>query len=61
MAMLYGIKTIFAEPQLPRKAADVIAREAKVKVLIIDPNGQLDGDYIGFMKKNFEVIKEGMK
>ena len=58
---LYGIKTIFAEPQLPRKAADVIAKEAKVKVAIIDPNGMPDGDYIGFMKKNFEIIKKAMK
>lgn len=57
----YGIKTIFAEPQLPRKAADVIAKEAGVNVLIIDPNGEADGDYIGFMKKNFDVMKEAMK
>ena len=57
----YGIRTIFAEPQLPRKAADVIAKEASVSVLIIDPNGLADGDYIGFMKKNFEIIKEAMK
>jgi len=57
----YGIRTIFAEPQLPRKAADVIAKEAGVNVLIIDPNGAADGDYIGFMKKNFEIIKEAMK
>lgn len=57
----YGIRTIFAEPQLPRKAADVIAKEAGVNVLIIDPNGAADGDYIGFMRKNFEIIKEAMK
>jgi zinc transport system substrate-binding protein len=56
----YGISTIFAEPQLPRKAADVIAHEAGVNVLIIDPNGAPDGDYIGFMNKNFEIIKKAM-
>ncbi|MCE5300311.1 MAG: metal ABC transporter substrate-binding protein [Spirochaetia bacterium] len=57
----YGITTIFAESQLPRKAADVIAKEAGVKVLILDPNGAADGDYPGFIRKNFNVMKEAMQ
>lgn len=57
----YGIKTIFAETTLPRKAADVIAQEAGVKVLLLDPEGGDGEDYITFMKKNFDIMKEGME
>jgi len=57
----YGIKTIFAETTLPRKAADVIAQEAGAKVLLLDPEGGAGEDYITFMRRNFDVIKEAMK
>ncbi len=56
-----GIKTIFAEPQLPRKAADVIAKEAGVSVLILDPLGKPGVPYADFIKGNFEIIKEVMQ
>lgn len=60
----YSIRAVFAEPQLPRKAADVIAAEAGVKVVILDPLGSPDDGpdgYINFIKKNFEAMKEAMK
>ncbi len=57
----YKIKTIFAEPQLPRKAADIIAKEAGVSVLVLDPVGNTDETYVEFMKKNLDAMKEAMK
>jgi len=59
----YKIKAVFAEPQLSRKAADIIAAEAGVKVIMLDPLGQAketpDG-YFDFIMKNFESMKEAM-
>jgi len=60
----YKIRTIFAEPQLPRKAADIIAAEAGINMLIMDPLGEPkdtpDG-YIDFIRGNFNIMKEAMK
>jgi ABC-type Zn uptake system ZnuABC Zn-binding protein ZnuA len=57
----YRLKTIFAETTLPRKAADVIAREAGVKVLVLNPEGGEGESYAGFMKNNFSIMKEAMQ
>jgi zinc transport system substrate-binding protein len=57
----YGIKAVFAENTLPRKAADVIAAEAGVKVMVLSPEGGAGDDYITFMKKNFQIMEEAMK
>jgi len=57
----YNIKAIFAEPQLPRKAADIIAKEAGVTVLILDPLGNTGDTYAGFMKKDVDAMKEALK
>jgi zinc transport system substrate-binding protein len=57
----YGIKAVFAETTLPRKAADVIAQEAGVKVLVLNPEGGAGDSYDAFMRKNFEIMKEGME
>jgi ABC-type Zn uptake system ZnuABC Zn-binding protein ZnuA len=60
----YNINTIFAEPQLPRKSADVIAAEAGIRVLILDPLGEPDetpDGYIKFIKNNFDIMKEAME
>jgi ABC-type Zn uptake system ZnuABC Zn-binding protein ZnuA len=60
----YNIRTIFAEPQLPRKSADVIAAEAGIRVLILDPLGEPDetpDGYIKFIKNNFDIMKEAME
>jgi zinc transport system substrate-binding protein len=55
------IRAVFAEPQLPKKAAQVIAKEAGVKVLILDPLGGIGESYVEFIKRNFEVMKQAMK
>jgi zinc transport system substrate-binding protein len=57
----YGIKAVFAESTLPRKAADVIAAEAGVKVAVLSPEGGAGEDYITFMKNNFQIMQEAMK
>jgi zinc transport system substrate-binding protein len=61
----YHIRAVFAEPQLNPRAAEVIAREAKVNVLLLDPLGgpNLKGrnTYIDLMKYNLNVMQEAMK
>jgi zinc transport system substrate-binding protein len=61
----FGIRAVFAEPQFSPKVADVIAREAGVKVLILDPLGgeTLAGrdTYLGLMSYNLQIMKEAMQ
>jgi len=61
----YHIRAVFAEPQFSPRVADVIAREAGVKVLILDPLGgeTLPGrnSYIGLMTYNLQIMKEAMQ
>jgi len=61
----YEIKAVFAEPQLNPVAAAVIASEADVEVLILDPLGGPDlpgrDCYIGLMEHNLKVMKEAMQ
>ncbi len=59
----YHIRAVFAEPQLNPKAAEVIAREAGVKVIMMDPEGGLPGreTYLGLMRYNLERLKEAMQ
>ena len=61
----YDIRAVFAEPQFSSRVADVIAREAGVKVLILDPLGgeTLAGrnTYIGLMTYNLQIMKEAMQ
>ena len=61
----YGIKAVFAEPQLNPSAASAIASEAGVKVLILDPLGGPDlpdrGSYIGLMEYNLQMMQEAMR
>jgi zinc transport system substrate-binding protein len=60
----YHIRAVFAEPQFSPRVADVIAREAGVKVLILDPLGgeTLTGrdTYINLMTYNLQIMKEAM-
>jgi zinc transport system substrate-binding protein len=56
-----GIRAVFAEPQLPKKAAEVIAKEAGVKVAVLDPLGKSDESYTQTIKRNFEIIKETLE
>ena len=59
----YRIRAVFAEPQLNPKAAEVIAREAGVKVIMLDPEGGLPGreTYLGLMRYNLEKLREVMQ
>jgi zinc transport system substrate-binding protein len=59
------VTTIFAEPQLSAKAAEVIASELKGQVLLLDPLGgeKMPGrnGYIPLMRYNLSVIASGMR
>jgi len=65
MIKKYHIRAVFAEPQLNPRAAEIIAREAGVNVLLLDPLGgpNLKGrsTYIDLMKYNLNVMQEAMK
>lgn len=59
-----NIRAVFAEPQLNPKVAEVIAREADVKVLFLDPMGDPNikgrNSYFDLMKYNLKVFQEAM-
>ena len=61
----YHIRAVFAEPQLNYQAAQVIAREADVKVLLLDPMGnpkqKYGNTYMDLMKHNLNIFKGAMK
>ena len=60
----YGIKVVFAEPQLNPRVAVVIAREAGAKVLLLDPVGgrpPYGENYLKLMRYNLGVMAEAMK
>ena len=61
----HHIRVVFAEPQLNLRAAEVIAREARVKVLLLDPIGgpkqKRRSTYIDLMKYNLNIFKEAME
>jgi len=61
----YHIRAVFAEPQLNYRAAEVIAREADVKVLLLDPMGnpkqKYGNTYMDLMKHNLNILKEAME
>jgi len=60
----HHIRAVFAEPQLNPKVAVVIAQEANVRVLLLDPMGgpDLKGrlTYLELMRFNLDVLKEAM-
>lgn len=56
-----GARVVFAEPQFPAKAAEVVAEELGIKMLYLDPFGQPpDYDYIQTMETNLARIAEGL-
>ena len=61
----HNIKAVFAEPQLNSRAAEVIAKEANVKLLMLDPMGgpKIKGrnSYIDLMRYNLNVFKEALE
>jgi zinc transport system substrate-binding protein len=59
-----GIRVVFAEPQLSPRIAEVIAREAGVKVLMLDPIGgrpPYGENYLQMMRYNLNTLEEAMK
>jgi zinc transport system substrate-binding protein len=59
-----GARAIFAEPQLNPKAARVIAKEAGMKILYLDPIGgpgiKGRSSYLELMRHNLSVFKEAL-
>ncbi len=59
-----GIKVVFAEPQLNPRVAEVIAQEAGVKVLTLDPMGgqpPYGDDYLKLMRYNLAELNRALK
>lgn len=57
-------KALFAEPQYPAKAAQVIARETGARVYTLDPavTGPADPEaYLRIMEGNLKTLKEALK
>ncbi len=60
----YGIKVVFAEPQLNPRVAEVIAQEAGVKVLRLDPMGGVPpygSDYLLLMRANLAALDAALR
>ena len=60
----YGIKVVFAEPQLNPRVAEVIAQEAGVRVLKLDPMGgapPYGSDYLKLMRANLAALDEALR
>jgi zinc transport system substrate-binding protein len=60
----YGIKVIFSEPQFSPRIAQVLARDAGVKVLMLDPIGgrpPYNDNYIAMMRYNLHTVAQAMK
>ena len=60
----YGIKVVFAEPQFNPRVAEVIAQEAGVKVLMLDPMGgapPYGSDYLKLMRSNLAALDEALR
>jgi zinc transport system substrate-binding protein len=59
-----GVQAVFAEPQLSPRVAEVIAREAGVKVLLLDPLGgrpPYGRDYLKLMRHNLAILTQALK
>ncbi len=61
-AKAIGAKAIFAEPQFPTKAAQVIAAESGAQVLLLNPLGlPPDYDYLEMMRYNLGEMAKALK
>ena len=59
-----GLRVVFIEPQLNPRVAEAVAREAGVRVLMLDPMGgrpPYGDDYLKLMRHNLAVMEEAMK
>lgn len=65
LARSKGARVVFVEPQLSSKAAEVIAREIKGKVVMLDPLGGSGvpgrDSYISLMTYNYESMKKAFE
>ncbi len=59
----YNVPVVFAEPQLPPKAAQTVAEEAGVKVITLDPLGGVQGrnTYVELMRYDVAEMAKGLK
>lgn len=57
-----GVQAIFTEPQLNKKAAEIIAKEANVLLYEIDPVGniQIHKNYSDLILKNAKIISKAL-
>ena len=59
-----GIQVVFAEPQFSPRVAEVIAQEAGVRVLTLDPVGgrpPYGNDYLQLMRANLAVLDQALQ
>ena len=59
-----GVKAVFAEPQYPKSAANIVANESGVKVYSLDPavTGENSKDaYLDAMEGNLKTLEEALK
>ncbi len=59
-----GCRAVFAEPQLSPRVSEIIAQEAGVKVLFLDPLGgrpPYGNSYLKLMRHNLAVLAEALK
>jgi zinc transport system substrate-binding protein len=60
----FGIKVVFAEPQLNPRVAEVIAQEAGAKVLMLDALGgrpPYGSDYLKMMSTNLAALDQALR
>jgi ABC-type Zn uptake system ZnuABC Zn-binding protein ZnuA len=59
-----GVKTVFAEPQLSRRTADILAAEIGARVEILDPEGMQDApdrnSYVKLMQYNADRLRRAL-
>jgi zinc transport system substrate-binding protein len=60
----HQVQVVFGEPQLSSRVAQIIAKEAGVKVLVLDPlggNPPYGEDYLKMMRHNLNVMEQAMR
>jgi len=60
----FGIRVVFTEPQFNPRVAEVIAQEAGVKVLMLDPIGgppPYGSDYLKLMRYNLAALNQALR
>lgn len=57
-----GAKAVFSEPQLPKAPAETVAKEAGVKLHVLDPAGSPEApSYAAMMRFNRDMILKALK